>query len=368
MESPSRSRACAAFAGVVLATLVTGAALVGSTAAPDPPAKAPLPRDVSPDPRERHFASLTMLTDGGENAEAYFSFAGDRLIFQSTHPPYGCDQIFTMKTDGSEKKLVSTGRGRTTCAYFLPGDRKILYSSTHRGGLDCPAAADMSQGYVWALYPDYDIYVADADGSNPIALTTTPGYDAEATVSPKGDRIVFTSMRNGDLDIYTMKLDGTDVRQLTDKVGYDGGPFFSPDGGRIVYRAHHPEPGPALDDYRRLLAKNLIRPGKLELWIMDADGKNKRQITDLDVAAFAPYFHPSGRKVIFSTNHPDAKGREFDLYMVDLDGSNLERITYAEGFDGFPMWSPDGRKFVFCSNRHNSKPGETNVFIAEWKD
>jgi Tol biopolymer transport system component len=360
MRHPSRR-----WLALLSAALAIGAVALAVALAADP---RPLPRSVPLDPREKHFASLTMLTDGGENAEAYFSFAGDSLVFQSTHPPYGCDQIFTMKTDGSGKKLVSTGKGRTTCAYYMPKDRKILYASTHLGGPDCPPPADLSQGYVWPIYPDYDLFVADHDGSNVVALTKTPGYDAEATVSPKGDRIVFTSTRDGDLDIYTMKTDGSDVKRLTDAVGYDGGAFFSPDGTKIVYRAHHPEPGPALDDYRRLLAQNMIRPAKLEIWVMDADGRNKRKVTSLGSAAFAPFFHASGKKIVFSTNYPEPKGREFDLYLVDLDGKNLERITFGEGFDGFPMWSPDGRKFVFCSNRGNSKPGETNVFIAEWKD
>ena len=358
----------AAGAVALAALAVAGSDPGGSVPPAAAAAPRPAPRAVPLDPREKHFASLTMLTDGGENAEAYFSFAGDSLVFQSTHPPYGCDQIFTMKTDGSGKKLVSTGKGRTTCAYYLPKDRKVLYASTHLGGPQCPPPADMSQGYVWAIYPEYDIFVADADGSNPVPLTKTAGYDAEATVSPKGDRIVFTSMRDGDLDLYTMKLDGSDVKRLTDTVGYDGGAFFSPDGGKIVYRAHHPEPGPALDDYKRLLAQNMIRPGKLEIWVMDVDGGNKRKVTSLGSAAFAPFFHPSGKKIVFSTNYPEPRSREFDLYMVDLDGKNLERITFAEGFDGFPMWSPDGRKFVFCSNRGNARPGETNVFIAEWKD
>ena len=362
MRATSRPSTAAVL--LALASGATALAAVAAAAAAAPPT----PRPVAPDPREKHFASLTMLTDGGENAEAYFSFAGDKLIYQSTHPPYGCDQIFTMKTDGSGKKLVSTGKGRTTCSYFMPKDRKILYASTHLGSPQCPPPADMSQGYVWAIYPEYEIFVAEADGSKPVQLTRSPGYDAEATVSPKGDRIVFTSMRDGDLDLYSMKLDGSDVKRLTDAVGYDGGAFYSPDGSRIVFRAHHPEPGPALDDYKRLLGQNLIRPGKLEIWTMDADGGNKRQLTRLGSAAFAPFFHPSGRKIIFSTNYPEPRGREFDLYMIDLDGQNLERITFAEGFDGFPIWSPDGRKFAFCSNRSNSKPGETNVFIAEWKD
>lgn len=326
-----------------------------------------LPRDHAPHEGETHFGTLTQITDGGENAEAYFAYAGDKLIFQSTHGDYACDQIFTIGLDGSDQTLVSTGKGRTTCAYYLPGDDRIVYSSTHHHMDDCPPPPDMSRGYVWALYPEYDVFVANADGSGIEALTTEWGYDAEATVSPKGDKIVFTSTRDGDLDIYTMNLDGSDVRRLTDELGYDGGPFFSPDGTKIVYRAHHPEGDEAIADYKALLAQNLIRPSQLEVYVMDVDGSNKKQVTDLESAAFGPFFHPSGEKIIFSTNYPD-KGREFDLWMVNVDGTGLEQITHAPGFDGFPMWSPDGKTFVFASNRHNSKRGETNVFVTQWKD
>ncbi|MCG6964320.1 MAG: hypothetical protein LJE95_13760 [Acidobacteria bacterium] len=325
-------------------------------------------RTVNPDPREVHFGPLKMLTDGGENAEAYFSFDSSQLIWQSTHPPYSCDQIFVMGVDGSNRHLVSTGKGRTTCAYFYPDDKHILYSSTHLDSPDCPPPPDHSRGYVWALYPSYDIFRASADGSNLERLTDTPGYDAEATVSPQGDKIVFTSLRNGDLDIYTMNLDGSDVKQLTHELGYDGGPYFSPDGTKIIYRAYHPTKPEEVRDYTSLLEQNLIRPTVLEIWVMDADGSNKHQITHLGVASFAPFFHPSGTKVIFSSNYGDPKGREFDLYMVNLDGTGLERVTYTPEFDGFPMWAPDGHTFVFCSNRHNSHPHETNVFVTQWRD
>ena len=325
-----------------------------------------IPRVIQADPNEAHFGDLRMLTDGGENAEAYFSFGSDQLIFQSTRPPYACDQIFTMDLETAETALVSTGTGRTTCAYFLPGDRWIVYASTHLAGPDCPPPPDMSQGYVWPIDPGYDIFRAQADGSEIKQLTAVEGYDAEATVSPRGDKIVFTSMRDGDLDIYTMNLDGTNVVRLTDEVGYDGGPFYSPDGTKIVYRARHPSDPTEINDYQNLLAEGMIRPSKLEIWVMDADGSNKREITDLGVAAFGPFFHPSGEKIIFSSNFGDPSGREFDLWMVGLAGEDLERITFTEGFDGFPMWSPDGKKFVFCSNRSNSKPGETNVFVTDW--
>lgn len=354
--------AAVAFSGACAAPPPTPAASSSATAATT------LPRSYAADPRERHFGELRMLTDGGENAEAYFSFDGRELVFQSTRTPYGCDQIFTIPTAGGEPRLVSTGNGRTTCAYFLPGDEQAIYSSTHLGGTDCPPTPDHSRGYVWPIYPSYDIFRANADGSGVVRLTDTPGYDAEATVSPRGDRIVFTSMRDGDLDIYSMKIDGSDVVRLTDQPGYDGGPFFSPDGGRIVYRAHHPTDEAALEDYSTLLAEGLIRPSKLEIWVMDADGRNKRRVTSLGAASFAPFFHPAGDRIIFSSNHGDPGGREFELYLVGVDGSGLEQVTFSGGFDGFPMFAPDGTTFVFCSNRHNSKPGETNIFVTTWRD
>lgn len=354
--------------GCSIGILLTATGCRSGIAPASSPEMSPPERIFSPLPEEKHLGDIRMLTDGGENAEAYYSFNGRRLIFQSTRPPYGCDQIFTMKTDGSGLRLASTGKGRTTCSYFLPGDKRILYASTHKASDACPPPADMSQGYVWKIYPEFDIFTANADGSDVIPLTNTPGYDAEATVSPKGDRIVFTSMRDGDLDLYSMQLDGSDVRRLTDALGYDGGAFFSPDGQKIVFRAQHPTDPKEVQDYKALLAQDLVRPTRLDIWIMNADGSDKQRVTNLDVASFAPYFHPSGKKIIFSSNYPNVRSREFDLWMVDLDGKNLERITYGPGFDGFPMFSPDGKRLVFCSNRNNSKPGETNVFVADWKD
>ena len=315
---------------------------------------------------EVHLANARQLTFGGDNAEAYFSFDGTRLIYQHRDSPEFCDQIYVLDIASGEQEMVSTGDGRTTCAYFYPSGDRILYSSTHHHDAACPPNPDMSRGYVWGVYQSYDIFVAAADGSDLRQLTDTPGYDAEATFSPTGDRIVFTSVRDGDLDLYSMAPDGSDVRRLTDRPGYDGGAFYSPDGSKIVWRAHYPEEGPELDDYRALLADGLIRPGELDLWVMDADGSNKRQITDLEGASFAPYWHPSGEKIVFSSNHLDPQGREFDLFMIGVDGSGLERITYSEGFDGFPVFSPDGRHLVFGSNRNNGDTNDTNVFIVEW--
>lgn len=319
------------------------------------------------DPAEPRLTNLRRLTDAGQNAEAYFSPDGQRLIFQATIPGVtACDQQFTMGLDGQDLRMVSTGLGRTTCGYFYDGGDRILYSSTHHASEACPAAPDYSMGYVWALY-DFDIYTAPAEGGEPTPIFGSPAYDAEATVSPDGQTIVFTSMRDGDLDIYTMRTDGTDVRKLTDEVGYDGGAFFSPDGSKIVYRAHHPvEPG-AVADYRRLLGQGLIRPTTLDVWVMDADGSDKVRVTNNGAANFAPFFHPSGDRVLFSSNLHDPRGRDFDLYMIGVDGTGLERVTTHPDFDGFPQFSPvDPSLLVFASNRGGDEEGETNVYLADW--
>ncbi len=316
-------------------------------------------------PQEKHLRNLRQLTFGGENAEAYFSSDGRKLIFQSTRDGRECDQIYTMNIDGSDVRLVSTGDGRTTCSYFFPKDKRILYSSTHLGGKQCPPRPDFSQGYVWAVYDSYDIFTAKPDGSDVKQLTKTPGYDAETTISRDG-KLVFTAKRDGDLDIYTMDANGKNVKRLTNEVGYDGGPFWSYDGKQIVYRAYHPQTATEKADYLALLKQNLIRPTVLDIWVMNADGSNKRQVTHLDKASFAPYFFPDGKRIIFSSNVADPKGRDFDLYAIKSDGTGMERITYNDTFDGFPMFSPDGKKLVFASNRNAKTRGDTNIFIADW--
>jgi Tol biopolymer transport system component len=316
-------------------------------------------------PSERRLRAVTKLTSGGENAEAYFSADGSRLIFQATRAGYPCDQIYTMRLDGSDQRRVSSGTGRTTCGYFYPKGNRILYASTHEGGAACPPRPSFERGYVWPIYASYDIYSASLDGSNLRPLTRTPGYDAEATIAPDG-LITFTSVRDGDMEIYTMKPDGSDVRRLTQRVGPDGGPFFSHDGQRIVFRGRPLEAGKELDDYRALLKEGLWRPTSLELFVMDRDGSNLRQVTKLGGANFAPSWHPDGKRLIFASNIHDPKGRNFDLYLINVDGSGLERVTFNETFDGFPMFSPDGKRLVFASNRDAAAEGETNVFIAEW--
>jgi len=315
--------------------------------------------------QERHLKNLRQLTFGGENAEAYFSFDGNKLIFQSTRNGHMCDQIYTMNLDGSELKMVSTGKGRTTCSYFLPDGQHFIYSSTHLGSDHCPPKPSFTKGYVWAIDKDFDLFLSDFSG-NLTQLTHTPGYDAEATVSRDGKKIVFTSVRDGDLEIYSMNTDGNGTKRLTHTLGYDGGAFFSPDNQKIVYRASHPSDQESILRYKELLAQNLIKPGQLELYVMNADGSNPTQITKNQAANFCPFFHPKGKQIIFSSNLGDPRGRNFDLYLINLDGTHLEQITYNETFDGFPMLSPDGTKLVFASNRDGKIRGETNIFIADW--
>jgi TolB protein len=323
------------------------------------------PKASLQDSREKHLANIKQLTTEGENAEAYFSPDGKKLIFQRTVKSDGCDQIFSMNLDGSDMKQLSTGGGKTTCAYFTPDKKHIVYATTAKASPDCPPKPDYSKGYVWSLFPGFDILRANLDGSNPQPLTTTARYDAEATIRGDGT-IVFTSLRDGDLDIYTMDKNGKNVKRLTNELGYDGGPFWSTDGKQIVYRAFHPETEQEKADYLGLLKEDMIRPSKLDLWVMNADGSNKRRVTQNGKANFAPYFFPNGKRIIFSSNQDDPRGRNFDIYAINADGSGQERITFNDTFDGFPMFSPDGKKLVFCSNRNAAKQGDTNVFLADW--
>jgi|LakMenEpi03Aug12_release.lakeMendotaPanAssembly.Ray.scaffolds.fasta_scaffold02572_13 hypothetical protein len=325
-------------------------------------------------PEEKHFAGLWKLTRGVENAaEGYWSFAGDRLVLQSEGRDKGtCDRIFTLERDGSLKQ-ISNGQGVTTCAYFLPGDQQIVYASTQAWMKDCPPRADMSRGYVWSIHPEYDIYAHDLASGTERALTTSFGYDAEATISPRGDRMVFTSTRSGDLELWTSALDGSDLRQVTDALGYDGGAFFSHDGQWLVFRSTAFTPGKEaaeMADYKALLSQWLVRPSRMEIMLIRPDGSERRALTKLGRASFAPFFFPNDRRVVFSTNafDPSREGRDFDLAAVSVEGGEPERITTYAGFDGFPMFSPDGKWLVFASNRGGTHPRETNLFVARWKD
>ncbi len=324
---------------------------------------------------KKHFKSIKQLTFGGDNAEAYWSFDDKKLVFQARNPRWNvpCDQIFIMDADKPldsvhMPKMVSTGKGRTTCSYFLPGDTLVLYASTHEGGDACPPEPKKSKDkYVWPIYPTYDIYIADLNGNIVKKLTHEPGYDAEATVSPQGDKIVFTSDRSGDLELYIMDIDGSNVKQLTFDLGYDGGAFFSPDGKQIVFRASRPKTPEEIKKYKDLLKQHLVEPGEMEIFVINTDGTGLRQVTNLGGANWAPFFHPSGKKIIFSSNHK-TKTIPFNLYMINVDGTGLEQITFDPVFDAFPMFSYDGKKLVFGSNRNNNRTRDTNLFVAEWKD
>lgn len=326
-------------------------------------------------PEETHLKNVRQLTFGGDNAEAYWSFGDDMLVFQSNYDNWGveCDQIFyydlsDMPEKGARPAMLSTGKGRTTCAYFMPGDTTILYASTHLGGDACPEepARDTGGKYVWPIYDTYDIFEADLEGNIIRQLTDRPGYDAEATVSPNGDKIVFTSDRSGDLELYVMDIDGSNLIQVTDELGYDGGAFFSPDGSKLVFRSSRPKTEEEIKEYKDLLAKGLVQPTNMEIYVCNIDGTDLKQITSLGKANWAPFFHPSGEKIIFSSNHAGARGFEFNLYMINLDGTGLTRITHDPVFDAFPMFSYDGKKLVFSSNRNNGGTRNTNLFIADW--
>ena len=358
--------------------LVTAVLLIAAAAAvlplsPGQQAAAPAETNSILLPQEqKHLRNVRQLTFGGQNAEAYFSADDKMLSFQHQGEGVPCDQIYTMPVDTPDgkpatPKLVSTGKGRTTCSYIFPSGDRLLYSSTHASSSQCPPKPDYSHGYVWPIYSSYKIYTAMLDGSDLHLLTDAPGYNAEATITRDGKKVVFTSTRNGDLDIYTMDADGSNLKQLTHELGYDGGPFWSYDGKKIVYRAEHPTTPEQIADYKALYAQGLIRPGNLEIWVMDADGSNKRQVTHNGAANFAPYFFPDGKRIIFASNMNDPKnGRDFDLYVINIDGTGLERVTYYPDFDSFPMFTSDGKRLVWASNRNGKQPHETNIFIADW--
>jgi Tol biopolymer transport system component len=352
---------------VVATALLAGALAAGAGPREVNPFPGAAPADSLIRPGEGHFARLWQVTSTGDNAEAYWSADGRKLILQSTRDGYPCDQEYVADLTTGGIWRVSTGTGRTTCGYFYDRDRRVLFSSTHLAGDSCPPAPDYSRGYVWRVDPGYDIFTARPDGGDLRRLTATPGYDAEATLSADGRRIVFTSLRDGDLELYTMDVDGRDVRRVTHALGYDGGAYFSRDGRWLCYRASHPTDSAAVADYRGLLAQHLVRPIDMQLWISRADGSQARQITHLPGASFAPYFTPDGRRILFASNWDNPRGRNFDLYLIGRDGGGLERVTTEPSFDSFPMFSPDGRYLAFASNRGSGGSGRTNIFIAEWR-
>lgn len=323
---------------------------------------------IQPETGERHLTNIRQLTFGGNNAESYFSRDGTKLIFQRQEKAdSGCDQEYIMNVDGSGMRRISNGWGRTTCGFFYANDRRVLYSSTFKHDKACPAPLDQSMGYVWPL-GQLEIYTSRLDGSDLRQLTDNGAYNAESTVSPDGKSIIFTSTKDGDIELYTMRVDGTKVRRITDRVGYDGGAFYSPDGTRIVWRAGYPATARDTADYRSLLAQRAVRPSRVEVWVANADGSAARQVTKLGGANFAPFFHPDGKRIIFSSNYLSPRSGKFDLYLVNIDGSGLEPVTTHPNFDSFPMWSPDGKKLVWASNRNGKHERDTNLFIADWVD
>ncbi len=324
---------------------------------------------------ETHLANLRQLTNGGDNAEAYFSFDGKMLTFQSNSENWGneCDQIYafdwnqdTILEDAPQR--ISNGLGRTTCAYFLPGDTTILYASTFMGDSACPAVPERGENgaYVWPIYEDFDIYVSNLQGEIIDTLISGPGYDAEATVSPDGQHIVFTSTRSGDLELYVCDIDGSNIVQVTNGLGYDGGAFFSPDSKKLVFRSSRPQTDEEVAKYKDLLAKGMVEPTHMEIYTCNIDGSELTQVTKLGQANWAPFYHPSGEKILFASNHHTERGYPFNLFMINVDGTDLEQVTFDTMFDAFPMFSPDGTKLVFASNRNNGGGRATNLFIADW--
>ena len=328
-------------------------------------------------PDEKHFKNIQQLTFGGDNAEAYWSFDSKYIVFQRTSAKDGipCDQIFVGKVpkkgEAFTYKLVSTGKGRTTCAFFTKDGKHIIYASTHLGGDECPPVPDRSKygnKYIWPLYSSYDIFMTDLNGKIVKQLTHSKGYDAEATLSPDGKKMIYTSTKDGDIDLYIMNLKTGKEKRITDALGYDGGAWFSPDGKKIIWRASRPKTETEIKEYKELLAEGLVAPTNMEVWTANADGSNQQQITHLGQANWAPVFMPDSKRIIFASNHEYKRGFPFNMYIMNGDGSNLQKVSRDKGFDAFPMFSPDGKKILFSSNRNNGGTHDTNVFLAEWAE
>lgn len=307
------------------------------------------------------------ITSGGQNAESYWSPDGKRLVFQSTREGASCDRMYVMDADGKNVKRLSNGTGVTTCGFFLPDGKHILYASTHAAAPACPPRPDRSKGYMWAIPPAYDIYVASIDGKITRKLTDAPGYDAEATVNWKRKKIVYTSKASGDLDLWSMNVDGSGKKRLTSSAGYDGGAFFSRDGSKLVWRAHHPAEGADMARYKELLAQELTAPMKMEIFVANADGSGVKQITNFGCASFAPQFTPDGKRILFSSNKNKCDSREFELFLIGVDGGNLQQLTSFGGFTSFADFSPDGKRIAFTSSWKAKSPYEFNIFVADWK-
>ena len=312
----------------------------------------------------RHLTNIRQVTFGFNKAgEGYFSPDGKSIIFQAVpnlpptilHTPKPDEdgyQIYSAVLESdTPAKLVSTGQGRCTCAYFSPDGKSILFASTHLSPSTEAAASkgpaySRTERYRWEFPETMDIFRADLDGKNLVRLTDTRGYDAEGSYSPDGKQIVFTSFRDGDAEIYLMDADGKNARRITRSPGYDGGPFFSPDGKKILYRSD--------------------RKGNdlLQVFINNTEGTAEKALTQNEFVNWGPYFHPDNRHIIYATSkHGHAN---YELYLMDVETGSEERITYQEGFDGLPVFSPDGRRLMWTSSGRNTDR-KSQLFIADFR-
>jgi TolB protein len=284
---------------------------------------------------------------------------------------YECDQIFLMDTNGFVFKQISKG-GANTCSWFL-NDSLILFSSTIKQGKECPknlyADEYIKRGiYVWKLF-NYDLFVYNLKNDSTYELYSSDYYDAEGEGN-FSDSIVFTSSKDNDLELYLLSLKNKKIiKRITKFLSYDGGAMFSPSGRYIVFRAKHLKDTLEIKEYKELLSKGLVKPDEVELFIYDLEKDSFWQITKSPkgVSNFAPYFHPSEKFIIFSSNLHAPNSFNFELYKIDIDGKNLERITYSNGFNSFPMFSKDGKKIIWTSNRNGKTRRDFNIFIADFK-
>jgi Tol biopolymer transport system component len=335
-----------------------GAALLAACADdPPPPVIAPPPIAEIVRADEGHLTEVHQLTFGGENGATRWSWRGDQVALQARADARACAHLSRVTlTDPPGRFPLGEGESPS----FLPGDRDLVYAASP----SCARHPYRAEGL--ALDAGLDVFRAKADGSSPTRLTASPGYDAEPSVCGKTGAIVFTSMREGDLDLYRMDADGGHVERLTATTGYDGGAVFDADCAHIAWHAWHPK-GKALDEYRKQLAENLIRPTTLELWIANADGTDARQVTYLDARSWAPSWYPSEARLLFASTFGGESARDVDLWAIDLDGTNLERVTTAPGVDDAPAFSPDGKSIAFTSTRATELgKTDTNVFVARW--
>ena len=316
----------------------------------------------------KYLANVRQLTSGFVKAgEGYFSPDGGTIVFQAVPQDYPFYQIYRQKADGGQPRLISTGRGKTTCSYFSPDGKKLIYASSHLDPhLDQAEAAERKRQaeearagtrrrYQWDFDPYMDIFECDTKGMALRRLTSSEGYDAEGAYSPDGKRIAFCSSRDGDPDIYIMNADGSGVRQLTNSPGYDGGPFISPDGRWVVFRSDRK------------------KEGFLQIHVVGVDGGNDTALTDINGVNWAPYWHPTKPYIIWTgADHSDPKARpNYDLWLMrySVEGGKIApgqitRITDHPAADVLPVFSPDGKKLMWTSNRTDDHSSQ--LFIADF--